>query len=182
LKGHSNEHMKAMGNHFGELKDKFSEMEEVKKTKRPREPLAKLHDEIDQVKAQIAERLDHLNIGLDAVDLAEELGTKSKAEALMRKVAEGQSSLTKVGRTVNPICCFMFSAFLLGGPLANWINGHLERKQPGLKNKGIKQVIFPESQRVLKSPLAHAEAPEARHIYQGNSISCPQVADGRPMY
>lgn len=177
-------HLKAMGEHLADLKKKLlDELPDLEKSKDrgAAEKLKKVHEEISELKSSLAERISAA--GEKALEKAPS-EMEHLAQGLLERLADSQSAMTKMTRVVNPICCFMASAFLLGTPISNWINRKLEHRHPELKKKAMKQVLFPDSQRVLK-PAGDSGALKANdgHEYRnpGPSISCPDVANGRPM-
>jgi len=194
LVGHENEHLKTLGRDLGGLKAAYLELTRLKSDKDAEHTVAiqKELEKINQFKAQIAEKLDQAmelpkeemsTVHKQALKLADSHGAKDTAQSLMKHIAEDQSGITQITRVANPVCCFMFSAFLLGAPLANWINGHLEHSRPDLKKKAMKQVLFPESQRVLKPSEGggHHGGEHSYAVNPGPYISCPDIGDGRPM-
>jgi hypothetical protein len=186
LKSHADDHpLKAMGEHLAGLKSNLLNELPVLEKAKDKESLAKLkllRENISQLKAGLGEKI--AEVGEAALDLAKPEATPI-ARSLIERLAESQSAMTKLTRVVNPVCCFMASAFLLGAPLGNWINSKLEHRHPELKKKQMKHVLFPDSQRVLKqSEEANTLKSHGEHTYRVNPgpfVSCPDVADGRPM-
>lgn len=180
LQSHEDKSVKSLGKHLGHLKKAMVEgklLNEKNEFKQVDSPKV-LREAIGALKGKVAEYIEPAS--QDALNKAGDV--QHLAQKLLTHIGEDQSMVTKVTRSVNPICCFMFSAFLLGTPIANWINSRLGQRHPELKKKEMKQVLFPDSQRILKRP--EEKGHEKVHSYQVNPgpyISCPDVAGGRPM-
>jgi hypothetical protein len=183
LKNDSQEATKDMGHALEDLKTKLLHgQEQLKNVPDAKKRFRILHDEIAEIKADLGETIEE---GAEhALNLADQHTAKPMAERVIQHLAESQSALTKITRQINPVCSFMFFAFLLGTPLANRINRHLGQSHPAWKNKGIaQQPLF--SQNPLLLPTMPAPPAHNRHIFQANpipSIQCPDVGDGKTLY
>ena len=174
-----------MGEHFAVLRHKLlTELPQLEaaKDKASAEQLKLLLEQLNELKAKLAEHIG--TVGEDAIEHAQ-ADVRPIAQALMERLANNQSTMTRFTRAVNPICCFMAAAFLIGTPMANWINRKLEHRHPELKKKEFKHVLFPQSQRVIKpreeKNMVHTSGEHTYRVTPGDYISCPDVAAGRPM-
>ncbi len=176
----------AMGEQFMALRDKLLielPQLEAAKDKASIEKLKGFPEQLSELKASLAQHIG--TVGEGAIEHAH-ADVRPIVQQLMERLANNQSTMTRFTRFVNPICCFMASAFLIGAPLANWINRKLEHRHPDLKKKEFKHVLFPESQRVIKpreeKNVHYAAGEHTYRVNSGDDNSCPpNVAAGRPM-
>jgi|GEM_PF-6893459 len=182
LKTHEDEGVKKIGHDFSTLKKQLTEqIPHAEQQKNSKQLLKDLREKIGETKGKLAEQIEHLET--QALESAERHNVQHTAGQLLNHVVEGQSAITKFTRAINPICCFMFAAFWVGKEFANWINGHLEHRQPKLKEKAWKQELFPDSQRVIKPTPEKPKGPT--HQFQDGAYPyavCPDVAGGKPLY
>ena len=181
LKGHSEEPLQHMGEQLAQLKHQLTEeLPNLEKDKADRSVIQAMRDTIGETKSQLGDKiLEYKGAALaEAPEHAQDA-----AQNLLRRLAESQGAVTKLTRAINPVCSFMAAAFLLGTPLSNWINGRLEHRRPDLKQKQMKQVLFPESQRILKRPEHSGVSSHGGHSYgvmSGPYVNCPDASD-KPM-
>ena len=182
LKTHADDGVKQMGHDFDTLKKQLiDQIPQAGDQKNSKILLKALREQIGETKGKLAEQIEH--VGGLALESAEKHDVQGAAKQLLHHIAEGQSTLIKFTRNINPICCFMFAAFWIGKEMANWINGHLEHKQPKLKEKAWKQELFPDSQRIIKPTPEKPKGPV--HQFQDGPYPyaiCPDVAGGKPLY